>query len=244
VKTRRGARSRKDADRLAERALQIGQDAGQPDAVFTYAAALTQAGVYQGRGGELIEMMEQSVSAYPAIAAWRAGLASVLCWLDRRAEAAKILEQAASDRFDHIASNSATLSALALYADAAVLTDSSGPASILYELIEPWADQVVWNGLIGYGHARMWLGLLAACMGDHEQADQHLAFACDFQETNGLLLWATRAHFRWAEALAGPGGDAARAREHAARALELSQQHGYGPFEERAAALVEAQSTA
>ena len=231
-------------ERLAERALQIGQEAGQPDAVFTYAAALTQAGVYQGRGGEVIEMMEQNVSAYPAIAAWRAGLASVLCWLDRRAEAAKILEQAASDRFDHIASNSATLSALALYADAAVLTDSSGPASILYELIEPWADQVVWNGLIGYGHARMWLGLLAACMGDHEQADQHLAFACDFQETNGLLLWAARAHLGWAEALAGRGGDAARAREHAARALELSQQHGYGLFEERAAALVEAQSTA
>ena len=231
-------------ERLAERALQIGQEAGQPDAVFTYAAALTQAAVYQGRGGELIEMIEQSVSAYPAIAAWRAGLASVLCWLDRRAEAAKILEQAASDRFDHIASNSTTLSALALYADAAVLTDSSGPASILYELIEPWADQVVWNGLIGYGHARMWLGLLAACMGDHEQADQHLAFACDFQETNGLLLWAARGHLGWAEALAGRGGDAARAREHAARALELSQQHGYAPFEERAAALVEAQSTA
>ena len=66
-------------ERLAERALQIGQEAGQPDAVFTYGAALTQAGVYQGRGGELIEMIEQSVSAYPTIAAWRAGLASVLC---------------------------------------------------------------------------------------------------------------------------------------------------------------------
>ena len=231
-------------ERLAERALQIGQEAGQPDAVFTYAAALTQTGVYQGRGGELIEMMEQSASTYPAIAAWRAGVASTLCYLDRGVEAAKILEQAASDGFEHVATNSVTLSALALYADAAALTDSSGPASILYELIEPFADQMVWNGLTSYGHARMWLGLLAACTGDHEQADQHLAFACDFQETNGLLLWAARAHLGWAEALDGRGGDAARAREHAARALELSQQHGYAPFEERAAALVEAQSTA
>jgi tetratricopeptide (TPR) repeat protein len=153
------------------------------------------------------------------------------------------IEQAARDRFEHIAPNSATSTALALYAEAAVLTDSSGPASILYELIEPWADQVVWNGVIGYGHARMWLGLLAARMGDHEQADRHLAFACDFQETNGLLLWAARAHLGWAEALAGRRGDAARAREHAARALELSKQHGYGLFEERAAALVEPQST-
>jgi ATP/maltotriose-dependent transcriptional regulator MalT len=169
------------------------------------------------------------VSAYPAFAAWRAGLASMLGYLDRGAEAEKILEQAASDRFEHIAPDAATLTALALYADAPALTGSSGPASILYELIEPWADQVVWNGVIGYGHARMWLGLLAACMGEHEQADRHLAFACDFQETHGLLLWAARAHLGWAQALAGRG-DAARAREHSARARELSREHGYGAF--------------
>ncbi len=231
------------AERLFESAFQIGQEAGQPDAVLVYAAALQQARTYQGRSQEVVEMMEQSVSAYPAIAAWRAGLAATLRYLDRGVEAAKILEQAASDRFEHIAPDSATLTALALYADAAVLTDSSGPASILYELIEPWAEQIVWNGVIGYGHARMWLGLLAACMGEHEQADQHLAFACDFQETHGLLLWAARAHLGWAQALAGRG-DAARAREHAARALELSREHGYGAFEGLAATLVEAQSAA
>ncbi len=230
-------------ERLFESALQIGQEAGQPDAVFVYAAALQQARIYQGRAQEIVEMMEQSVSAYPAIAAWRAGLASMLCYLDRGAEAAKILEQAARDRFEHVAPSSASLTALALYADAAVETGSSGPASMLYELIERWADQVVWNGVIGYGHARMWLGLLAACIGDHEQADEHLTFACDFQETHGLLLWAARAHMGWAQALAGLG-DAARAREHAARALELSREHGYGAFEARSAALVEAQSTA
>jgi tetratricopeptide (TPR) repeat protein len=230
-------------EQLFESAFQIGQEAVEPDAVLAYAAALQQARIYQGRAQEIIEMMEQSVSAYPAIAAWRAGLASTLVYLDRGAEAAKILEQAASDRFEHIAPDTATLTALALYADAAVLTDSSGPASILYELIEPWADQVVWNGTIGYGHVRMWLGLLAACTGDHEQTDRHLAFACDFQETNGLLLWAARAHLGWAQALTGRG-ETTRAREHAARALELSREHGFGAFEARAAALVEAQSTA
>jgi hypothetical protein len=89
----------------------------------------------------------------------------------------------------------------------------------------------------------MWLGLLAVCIGDHEQADEHLAFACDFQETHGLLLWAARAHLGWAQALAGRG-DAGRAREHAARALELSREHGYGAFEGPAATLVGAQSAA
>jgi hypothetical protein len=231
------------SERLFETGLQIGQEAGQPDAVFVYAAALQQARIFQGRGQEIVAMMEQSVSAYPAITAWRAGLASMLAYLDRGAEAAKILEQAATDRFEHVASNSATLTALALYADTAALTGSSGPASILYELIEPWSDQIVWNGVIGYGHARMWLGLLAACTGEHERTDEHLAFACEFQETHGLLLWAARAHLGWAQAFA-ERGDAARAREQAARALELSREHGYGAFEARSAALVEAQSPA
>ena len=98
-------------------------------------------------------------------------------------------------------------------------------------------------GAAGYGHARMYLGLLAGVLGKHEQADEHLAFACEFHEANGVPLWAARGHLGWAEALTARG-DAARAREHAARALELSREHGYGLFEPRAAALVETESAA
>ena len=89
----------------------------------------------------------------------------------------------------------------------------------------------------------MCLGLLAAVLGKQEEADRHLAFACEFQEANGMPFWAAQAHLGWAEALAGRG-DAPRAREHAARALQLSREHGYGLFQERASALVETQSAA
>ena len=76
-----------------------------------------------------------------------------------------------------------------------------------------------------------------------DQADQHLGFACEFQEANGMLLSAARAQLGWAEALAARG-DAVGAREHAASALDLSREHGYGLFERRAAALIETQSAA
>ncbi len=85
--------------------------------------------------------------------------------------------------------------------------------------------------------------LVAGVLGKHEQADEQLAFACAFQETNGMPLWAARAQLGWAEALAARG-DAAGAREHATRALELSREHGYGTFESRAVALADEQSTA
>jgi tetratricopeptide (TPR) repeat protein len=229
--------------RLAERAFAIGEEAGQPDAVLVYGAQLSFARRYQGHGQESIAVLEQSVNAYPGLPVFRAALASALCWLDRGVEAAAILEKARADRFEHIPLGSVKVSTLALYADAASLTGDAAAASILYRLFEPWADQFVWTATQGYGHARMYMGLLAAVLGEHENADQHFDFACEFHESNGLPLWAARAHLGWAEALAARG-DAAATQEHAARALELSREHGYGVFEPRAAALFGAHLTA
>jgi tetratricopeptide (TPR) repeat protein len=230
-------------ERLAKRAFGIGQEAGQPDAAMFYGSQLVYARTVQGRAQEIIEMVEQAVSAYPTFAAFRAVLALALCSLDRRAEARIILQDAASDRFEHIPPSAPRLTALATYAYVAVETGDVDAASILYGLMEPWAEQLVWNAVVGYGHTRMWLGLLACLLGEHERADEHLAFACEFYDTNGVLLWTARTHLGWAEALA-TRGDATGAREHANRALALSREHGYGAFEPRAAALVGTESLA
>jgi class 3 adenylate cyclase len=228
---------------LAEHAFQLGQQAEQPEAVTFYGIQLLYVRTFQGRGEEIIALLEQSVQANPAVPALRAGLASSLCWLDRGGEAATILEEAASDRFDHVRPASDELTALVLYADAAAQTGNRRVAAILYDLIQPWSDQVDWNSLSCYGHARLYLGLLASVLGDQERADEHLAFACEFHEANDMPLWEARTHLGWAEALAARG-DADGARGHATRALELSRQHGYGAFEPRAAALVETESAA
>jgi class 3 adenylate cyclase len=231
------------AEHLAERALQIGQEAGEPDAILLFSGQLATVRILQGRGHEIVEALEQGVSAYPAMAGWRAALASTLCWVDRQAEGAAILEEASRDSFKQILPSRAKLTDLANYADAATQTDVAGAASTLYGLIEPWADQFIWNAIFACGHCRMWLGLLAACLGEHDRADQHLAYACEFHEANGMTTWAARAHLGWAEALVRRG-DAIRAQEHSVRALELSREHGYGLLEERAAALVGARSEA
>jgi class 3 adenylate cyclase len=230
------------AERIAELAFAIGRDAGQQDAALIYGAQLVFIRVYQGRGHEVLAMLE-NVRAYPAIVAWRAGLASDLCWLNRREEAEEILKQAARDRFEHVLPGQSELTALLLYADAAVQTNDVDAAAILRDLIKPWSDQVDFNGVMTCGYARMWLGLLAAVLGENDQADRDLAIACDFQEKNELWLMAARGHLGWAEVLA-TCGDVARAQEHAARALELSRAHGYGTFESRAAAILEAQPAA
>ena len=229
-------------ERLVELAFQAGREAGEPDAIVMYGVQLNLLRLVQGRGEELLPVLERTVDA-SAIAGWKAALPQLMAWTGRGAEARAILERGVSARFAEVPWQQSRSTALAFYADAAVLTGDRAAASILYELIEPWAGQTIWNGAAGYGHARMYLGLLAAVLERHEEADEHLQFACEFHETNGLFLWAARAHLGWAEALAARG-DNESAREHAIRALELSREHGFGAFEPRAAALVETESAA
>jgi hypothetical protein len=125
-------------------------------------------------------MLRQSATAFADVPSFRAGLVSLLVSLDLHDEARPILEAAASDRFEHVGSTAATLTALAMYADGAFQAADARAGAILYERLEPFAEQVVWTVSQGYGHVRMWLGFLAACLGQHQQADEHLQFACSF----------------------------------------------------------------
>jgi class 3 adenylate cyclase len=229
-------------ERLAEQALQIGQEASEPDAAMVYGATLLESRGAQGRGAEVIALVEQTVANNPGIPAWEAGLSRLYCLTDRRPEGAEVLAHAAAKHFQHIPYDTAQMSALAAYADTAAQTRSLEAAGMLYKLLEPYADQFVWNGVAGYGHARMYLALLDATLGRHEHADAQFAFSCDFHREHGLRLWEARSELGWAEALADRG-QPEPAREHATRALELSQQHGYGAFEPRAAAILTSPAT-
>jgi tetratricopeptide (TPR) repeat protein len=224
-------------ERLAEQALQFGQEGSEPDAAMVYGATLLETRGAQGRGAEVIALVEETVANYPGIPAWEAGLSRLYCFTDRRPEGAEVLARGAAKHFQHIPYDTTRMSALAAYADAAAQTRSVEAGGMLYKLLEPYADQFVWNGVAGYGHVRMYLALLDATLGRHEHADAQFAFSCDFHREHGLRLWEARSELGWAEALADRG-QPEPAREHAARALELSQQHGYGAFEPRAAAIL------
>jgi hypothetical protein len=230
------------AERLADEAFKIGNDAGQPDAFMIYSGQLVAVPLFQGRVEEVVDMVEDGVEANPRIAVWRAGLAAIYCWLGRTEDGGSIVEDAAKDGFDHLPWDQVRLTTLALYAEAAALARVKDAAAVLYELIEPWADQITWNGATTYGYARAYLGLLAATLGWDERADEHFAFACELQEQKGLPLWAGYAHLSWAEALARRG-EMERAHTEASRALALAREHGYGAIERRAEAVVETDST-
>ncbi len=227
------------AEGLAEAAFQIGQEAGRPDAVMYYGATLVENRIFQGKGAEVIALIEQTAANYPGIPAWDAQLGRAYCVTDRHAEGAELLARASAKRFEHVPRDPVRTTALALYAEVAAQTGSADAAAMLFDLLEPFADQLVWNGISGYGHVRMYLALLATTLDRHAQADAHFAFACDIYREHGMLVWKARSELGWADALV-QRGETDRARDHAARALEPSREHGYGAFEPRAAAILEA----
>ena len=228
-------------ERLAEQALQIGQGAGEADALMIYGLTLIENRTFQGRGAEVIALLEQTVANYPGVPAWEAALSRMYCYIDRRSDGREVLVRAAAKRFDHLPYDNTRTCGLAMYSDTAAQTGSAEAAAMLYLLLEPYAEQFIWNGGAGYGHTRMSLALLDATLGRHQQADAHFGFACDFHSKHSLLVWEARSELGWAEALSNRG-ETDRAREHASRALELSRDHGYGAFEPRAASILEATS--
>jgi hypothetical protein len=222
---------------MAEQAFQLGQEAGQPDAAMIYGATIVQCRMVQGRGTDVIALIERMVTENPGVPAWEAALGYVYCLIERRPEGAEILARAAAQHFEHLHYDQNRMVGLALYADTAARTRSVQAAAMLYELIEPHADQFVWSGGVCFGHARTYSAMLAATLGRHEQADADFAFACDFHHRHGLRVWEARSELGWAETLAERGELVAPANMLPAR----SSSHVitvYGAFEPRAAAIV------
>src|SRR3954454_1328543 len=88
------------AERVAEEALRIGQEAGQPDAAMIYGGTLVACRMFQGRGAEVVGLIEQMVTNNPGVPAWEAALGYTYCLIDRHAEGADVLARAATGRFE------------------------------------------------------------------------------------------------------------------------------------------------
>ena len=118
-------------------------------------------------------MLEQRASASPGIVGLRAGLAWTLCWLDRREEAAGDPraggERPLRARLAGVGRRSRRLcctptprcrQATPSAVDPATSASSRSPIRSSGTALPAW------------GHVRMYLGLLAAVLGRHEQADR------------------------------------------------------------------------
>ncbi len=223
------------AERRAREALELGTLAGQPDALQIFGEHRALLRTYQGRGDEqLIALSRQAAEVHPRMAIWSASTALYEAHFGSEEAARRILRDAVESGLERVGWDTLRLVTLAFYAEAAARLDARDAAALVHDQLAPWQEHFVWSGALGYGHARLWLGIAAATMRRDDEADGHLAFACRFHDEHGMRLWSARSHLGWAESLAARG-DGAQAQEHARHALELARTHGYGLIESRAA---------
>jgi DNA-binding SARP family transcriptional activator/tetratricopeptide (TPR) repeat protein len=215
-----------EAERLAEEAARLGEQGAEPDMIFIYFGQTSMVRVEQGRGSEVVDVLEQATANNPAVPAYGAAHAAVLCDVGRNSDAAPRLAKWVDRGFAGLPRDQIYSTALALWAKVAADVGSERAAAPLYDLIEPWRDQFVWNGANGYGSAEYYLGILAATLGSHERASEHFVAASRVHNREGVKIWEARNLCYWADSLLASGAtDAAIAK--AEKALTLARENNY-----------------
>ena len=221
-----------EADRLAETAARVGEQAGEQDVPFIYGGQVALVRAEQGRAGEVVELLEQA-AAHITGAPYDAALAAVRCELGRTAEARELLDLRSAHGFRGIPRDQNYSTALALWGKVAADVGAQQAAAELYALLLPFRDHVVWNGANGLGSVQFYLGMLAATRRLHDLAAGHFAAASRLHVREGIKGWEARNLSYWAMSMltSGAAEDAVATAE---RALALARQGAY-PVSERLA---------
>jgi tetratricopeptide (TPR) repeat protein len=228
-----------DADRgeqLATEALQIGTDAGEPDATALFGGQLMSASRLRGTIGELVPLIEQGAADRPLLPGYVAALAWAHAETGQTEPAHRLLEKFAATGFAFPA-DTMWLTAMALYAIAAVECREPVYAGPLLERLAPWADQWDYAGINSQGPISHHLGGLATVLGRYDEAEAYFARASASTERAGAKFFAAQTQLWWGRMLVErqAPGDAQRAREFLIEARATASVHGYAAVERRAA---------
>ena len=164
------------AEETATAALALGMEAGQADAVGAFGMQLLTLRWMQGRLGEMVPLLEQTLEEMSGVAAVRAGLAMGLAEGGRLEEARHLLDEEAAKDFER-GIGSGWLTGHAMWALVACATDHVEAGQVLFDRLAPWHDQFISSHLTAYGPVAHPLGALARLLGHDDEAAECFAEA-------------------------------------------------------------------
>ena len=233
------ARGRLDeAEELIEASVAQALESGQGDAMTIYVAQLVGLRREQGRLDELIDLLVQTVEDNPTLPAFAASLGLTYLESGRQDDARVLLEEGAAQGFAHLRKDVSWHSGLAMYSELAAGLGDRDAARLLFDMLEPHADLMIWNGAFYLGPVASLLGRLAATLGDHEEADARFGRSVAALEAFDAPLHLARARMWWAESLLERDPEDARARELLEQAAKEARTRGCEPVERRAMELL------
>jgi len=229
-----------EAERLADEALKIGADSGQPDALTLYLGELYAVRDAQGRLAEIEPAMEQAAADNPGIPGLRAGVVHSYCERGAFDKARAILDEQRALGFDSLHVDGVWLCTIRLYATVAADVADADAAHELYDLLVPFADQVAADGATVQGSLGGPLGRLAAVMGRDDDAEAWFRRAVAQEEQLGAIFELARTQVSWAEMLVDRGrvADVAHARELSEAVRDVARARGWASVAARADAVL------
>ncbi len=205
-----------DAERFASEAKDVGAPSRLTEAEEHFASHTYFIRTEQGRPREALELLQDAAERFTWYPFFRCELADLHLQLgDERASKA-LYQELAADRFGSLPRDNEWLFALTLLAPLAIHHHDLLGASILYELLLPFADRhAVGHSEGTTGSASRALGILAAGLSRFDDADRHFRFAIDHNERMGARLWTTDTQVRFARMLLTRDAPGDRERAHA-----------------------------
>jgi DNA-binding CsgD family transcriptional regulator/tetratricopeptide (TPR) repeat protein len=222
-----------EAEGLADEALRLGQRFQHPHVAIAYEAILSCMRLMQGRLSESVDRLEQFIQAFPTLPIFSHRLTLIIALWDagRHDEARTLLERFVAKGFVDLPRDFMFVANLALLAIACDRQDASQPARALYEMLIPYAPynaRGTRSGSLCFGSVQHYLGLLAATLGQWDDAVSHLEEAIVANTRQGFLAAAIHSRYRLGRALVQRGreGDRHRGRCLTAEAQAAAARHG------------------
>jgi len=192
----------REAEELRERALALGGTAVAPEASSVHAIQLFILRREQARADEAIEELTRVSAAFPARPFFRCALAALLGCVGREADARRVFEELAANRFAVMPRDNEWLLSAAFLAEACCLLGDASRAEQLYEEVEPWARSSAINVPEGtLGTLARPLAGLARLLGREDDAGRLLETAIALDTAGGARPWAAHAQVDLAELL-------------------------------------------
>jgi tetratricopeptide (TPR) repeat protein len=223
-------------ERLNDEALAVASDIGAPEALGVWGAVLFDLRVQQGRVEELIDAFAQTAAENPAIPVLRVALAAGYSLVGRPDEASSLIEQDVSTGFREMPRDLTWTTAMVWAQESAVALRHQKAAAILYDLLDPFRDIVVFNNGTCYGSVARSLGRLAHFLEQPDAAQAHFRTALSINERLKAPYWIAGTLLDYAYLLRD-AGKVDEAMGLVDRALEIAKTFGFAALESRATGL-------
>jgi len=214
------------ADAAAERSREWGQLLVGRDASSVYGIQMFGVRREQGRLAELAPVIRVLAAGDRGGGAWRPGLAAMLAELAMEEQVRGELDRVQAEGLDQLREG-LWLASLTYLADAAGAVAHQGVASLVYPLLAPLAGRnvMIGHGVACYGAADRYLGMLAATLGDTDDADGHFEAALHLNRQMGADTWLAHTAYEYGRMLLAHG-DSDRGEQLLAEAALLAEAVG------------------